>query len=238
MEILTSLARRAYDNYLESFSLDGNGLETPLNVGDFIEKLKLDDVFYEKWGDCCAEELTEEERYSIWFTRNYETGMEYNPNIIPNFEDPNYEPTPKRKLKVTLSEKYLDFILDNVISKSIKVNLPRPMEDGKTFWVKLGPIVTIDVKLEVLEKYSRSAKFKVMFDCYEIERVFHIPLESAPTAIRDKLYHKLSNLVYNTFIENGRRDEISKMHEDKHKLMFEQIKISTEFTNKINKDKN
>lgn len=223
MEILTSLARRAYNNYLESFSLDENGLETPLNDDDFIEKLKLDDGFYEKWGDCCAEELTEEERYSIWFTRNYETGMEYNPNIIPNFEDPNYEPTPKRKLKVTLSEKYLDFVLDNVISKSIKVSIPRPMEDGKTFWVKLGPIVTIDVKLEVLEKYSRSAKFKVMFDCYEIERVFHIPIESAPTAIRDKLYHKLSNLVYNTFIENGRRDEISKMYEENSRKIFSSI---------------
>ena len=49
MEILTSLARRAYNNYLESFSLDENGSETPLNDDDFIEKLKIDDGFYEKW---------------------------------------------------------------------------------------------------------------------------------------------------------------------------------------------
>ena len=43
-------------------------------------------------------DLTDEERYHIWFGNNYETGMErfYDPNNLPNFEDVYYEPTPNR----------------------------------------------------------------------------------------------------------------------------------------------
>jgi thymidylate synthase len=43
-------------------------------------------------------DLTEEERYNIWFKNNYETGMEryFDPNNLPDFDDEYYEPTPKR----------------------------------------------------------------------------------------------------------------------------------------------
>jgi thymidylate synthase len=41
-------------------------------------------------------ELSNEERYDIWFNKNYETGMErfFDPNNLPSFEDSYYEPTP------------------------------------------------------------------------------------------------------------------------------------------------
>ena len=44
-------------------------------------------------------ELSDEKRYNIWFNKNYETGMErfFEPNNLPNFDDPYYEPTPKTK---------------------------------------------------------------------------------------------------------------------------------------------
>ena len=43
-------------------------------------------------------ELTDEERYNIWFTNNYETGMErfFDQELLPNFDDDHYQPTPKR----------------------------------------------------------------------------------------------------------------------------------------------
>jgi len=43
--------------------------------------------------------LTDRQRYNIWFRNNYETGMEYNfdPNNLPDFNDPYYTPTPKYK---------------------------------------------------------------------------------------------------------------------------------------------
>jgi len=45
------------------------------------------------------EELSDERRYNIWFNNNYQTGMErfFDPNNLPNFDDPYYEPTPKIK---------------------------------------------------------------------------------------------------------------------------------------------
>jgi hypothetical protein len=43
-------------------------------------------------------ESTDEERYNIWFTNNYETGMEryFDPNNLPDFDNEYYTPTPKR----------------------------------------------------------------------------------------------------------------------------------------------
>jgi hypothetical protein len=69
------------------------------NERQFIYKLLTDDEFYQKWGEDCCDELTYTERYNIWIGNNYETGIEYNPEIIPDFENDYYEPTPKRKLK-------------------------------------------------------------------------------------------------------------------------------------------
>jgi len=70
------------------------------NKFEFIDKLLFDDDFYQKWGENCCEELTDEERYNIWFNNNYETGMEryFDPNNLPDYENDYYEPTPKRKL--------------------------------------------------------------------------------------------------------------------------------------------
>jgi hypothetical protein len=65
---------------------------------EFINKLLTNDEFYQKWGENCCEELTYIERYNIWIGKNYETGIEYNPEIVPDFDNDYYEPTPKRKL--------------------------------------------------------------------------------------------------------------------------------------------
>jgi RNA ligase len=45
------------------------------------------------------EKLSDERRYNIWFNNNYQTGMErfFDPNNLPNFDDPYYEPTPTTK---------------------------------------------------------------------------------------------------------------------------------------------
>ena len=42
-------------------------------------------------------DLTYKERYDIWFRNNFETGMEYNPDSYPEFDDEYYVPTPTTK---------------------------------------------------------------------------------------------------------------------------------------------
>jgi len=70
-----------------------------LTEEEFLKKLLIDDKFYQEWGEDCCEELTYIERYNIWIGNNYETGIEYIPEIVPDFDNDYYEPTPKRKLK-------------------------------------------------------------------------------------------------------------------------------------------
>lgn len=122
------------------------------------------------------------------------------------------------------NKKYIEFLLENVIDSSVRVQLPNPQEDGKLFWTKLGPVVYIKVDLEVIEKYSRSVKFKLKFDKYEIEQLIFLPIESSPMSIKEKLVNKLEKLVYQTYIDDGRKDEIIEMYAQKRAQIGKLIK--------------
>ena len=67
--------------------------EIPNELFDVYEKMdgSLGICFYYE------RELTYTERYKLWFNGNYETGMEYFEEIVPNFDDPYYHPTPTTK---------------------------------------------------------------------------------------------------------------------------------------------
>jgi hypothetical protein len=123
-----------------------------------------------------------------------------------------------------IRKKYIDFMLENVIGSNIRVQLPNPQEDGKLFWTKLGPTVYVNVDLEVIEKYTRSVIFKLKFDKYEVEKIIFIPIESSPMSIKEKLHNKIENLVYKTFLEDGRQEDMRQMYEDKRKTMFSGLK--------------
>lgn len=115
-------------------------------------------------------------------------------------------------------------MLDNIIGANMKVQLPSPQEDGKLFHVKLGPIVYMGVTLEVIEKYTRSVNFKIKFDKYEITKLIFMPIESSPMSIKEKLNKTLEKLVYNTFVEDGRKDDIKQMYDDKRNLINDKLK--------------
>ena len=139
-----------------------------------------------------------------------------------------------------IREKYIDFMLDNIIGSNIRVQLPHPQEDGKLFWTKLGPTVYMNVELEVIEKYTRSVKFSLKFDRYEVEKIIFIPIESSPMSIKEKLHNTIENLVSKTFISDGRQEEMRQMYEEKRKTMFSKLekmvgKIKEVEDNKSNK---
>ena len=81
--------------YKKFFNIE-EGKHTSTEEFDVFEKMdgSLGILFYYE-----GELLTNEERYNIWFNNNYETGMErfFDPNNLPDFENPYYKPTPKRK---------------------------------------------------------------------------------------------------------------------------------------------
>jgi thymidylate synthase len=56
-------------------------------------------------------ELSYSERYQYWFNKNYETGMEYNENMVPDFENTYYDKTPTRALSLMWNQRSVDTFL-------------------------------------------------------------------------------------------------------------------------------
>jgi hypothetical protein len=122
-----------------------------------------------------------------------------------------------------VTNKYVDFILDNIIQDSITVQLYKPMEDGARMYVKLGPMIHCKVKIEIIEKYTRSAKLKLTFDKYEHEDIFFIPFSSSPDSIETKTRKKIEKIVNDTFINDNRTEDIKQMYADKYRNFAESL---------------
>jgi hypothetical protein len=122
-----------------------------------------------------------------------------------------------------VTNKYVDFILDNIIQDSITVQLYKPMEDGARMYVKLGPMIHCKVKIDVIEKYTRSAKLKLTFDKYEHEDIFFLPFSSSPESIEMKTRKKIENIVNKTFIDDNRTEDIKQMYADKYRNFAESL---------------
>ena len=56
-------------------------------------------------------ELTYSERYKLWFSNNYETGMEYHEDNVPDFENSYYESTPTRSISLMWNQRSVDTFL-------------------------------------------------------------------------------------------------------------------------------
>lgn len=110
---------KAYRNYCntypyteETFQYEGSNIEVRrLTHEEFINNCQTDDDFANRFGcKIVIKELSLEERYHMWFTNNYETGMErcFDPNNIPNFDDAYYEPTPTKLKTITHKEQTIE----------------------------------------------------------------------------------------------------------------------------------
>jgi hypothetical protein len=122
-----------------------------------------------------------------------------------------------------VTNKYVDFILDNIIQDSITVQLYKPMEDGARMYVKLGAVVHCKVQIEVIEKYTRSAKLKLTFDKYVYEDIFFLPFRSSPESIEMKTRKKIENIVNKTFIDDNRTEDIKQMYASKYRNFAESL---------------
>lgn len=71
------------------------------------------------------ENLSYRERYDIWIENNYQTGIEYNSDIDPDFDNEYWIPTPCKKIiieenEIIIEVKYLtreefrDYCINNI----------------------------------------------------------------------------------------------------------------------------
>ena len=80
------------------------------NVGE-LDKMVLPPCHY--GFQVYTKELSDERRYNIWFNNNYETGMErfFDPNNLPDFDNPYYKQTPKRAISLMWNQRSVDTFL-------------------------------------------------------------------------------------------------------------------------------
>jgi len=98
----------AYKNY----SSNVQPWEPHLDMNQFIERIKNNEEFSNKWGELGPIYGKQwSERYAKWFTRNYETGMEYDEAIIPEFDNPYYTETPTRAISLMWNQRSVDTFL-------------------------------------------------------------------------------------------------------------------------------
>jgi hypothetical protein len=100
------LLDKAYDDYCDLFT---SSVIEPHTKKMFIDKCKHNIEYSIRWGLKIEErELTYLERYKMWFSTNYETGMEYYEDNVPDFDNEYYEPTPTKLITTTYKDKIIE----------------------------------------------------------------------------------------------------------------------------------
>jgi hypothetical protein len=113
-QIIDEVHKRHINSLFYDFSGEVKGyvLNEHLVKEEFINKIKTDQEFSEKWGLKIEEQmLSEERRYNIWFNNNYETGMErfFNPEQLPYYDNPYYTPTPTKEITISYNGEKISF---------------------------------------------------------------------------------------------------------------------------------
>ena len=91
-------------------------MPVPYSKEEFINKCKTDTEFSQKWELKIEErDLTYSERYKLWFTNNFETGMEYHEEIEPDFDNNYYDATPTKVISLTYNNKTIETYYDGRI---------------------------------------------------------------------------------------------------------------------------
>lgn len=111
-------------------------------------------------------------------------------------------------------ERYVDFIT-NEIKGEYKTLLWIPTSIKNEIYIpKIGPKIFIDVKVEILEKYTRSCKIKLLFDKYEIEDIFFMSRHKSPDLLLREIDNKIEKIVNNTYLGDNRLDEITQKYKE------------------------
>jgi len=132
-----------------------------------------------------------------------------------------------------IMKSYVEFIC-NVIPSKLNILLHIPNSIRKEIYIsKLGPKVWCITDIEIIEKYTRSAKFRLKFDKYEIEDIFFMSRHKGPDKLLNEIYNKTEKLVNKTFIEDGRELEIEQKYKEKQEELNKlfNIKLPNESIN-------
>ena len=145
-----------------------------LPSGDFKVYEKLDGslgiLFYYET------ELSDERRYNIWFNNNYETGMErfFDPNNLPDYDNPYYEPTPKKEGEWILASRG-SFISDQSVrgTEILKKYNLSPLSHEYTYLFEI-----IYPSNRIVVDYGEDEKLILLGIVHNMIDDFELPLDS------------------------------------------------------------
>lgn len=125
---------------------------------------------------------------------------------------------------MSINKSYIGFILDNFINSKMKIDIPEPQGSGSIRW-ETGPSLFMEININSYTIYNKSVKFILSFDKYETEVLIYMPLNKSPNEILHRIHHQFSRSVYNTFINDGRKEDLIKLYSDLRKDFFSGIKL-------------
>jgi len=109
-------------------------------------------------------------------------------------------------------ERYVSFICDEIPnSKKVRISPPGPRDDGTLGYnirPKIGPWVSRMVSVEIIEKYTRSAKIRLTFESYKDESIYFMSRHKGPDKLLSEISDKISKIVNSRLIAENRTEDI------------------------------
>ncbi len=120
-------------------------------------------------------------------------------------------------------KRYVEFICSE-IPNTKRVQMVRPTKDNNIMYMKIGPKVFTMVDVEVIEKYTRSAKIRLIFDKYTDESIYYMSRKKGPEKLLSEIDSKITKIVNDRFIEDDRQEELITLYEEKERKFGEELK--------------
>ena len=114
--------------------------------------------------------------------------------------------------------KYVEFIIEEYLRDGYKVTLDQPKNKDGTkpqFLNKIRPFVHVDVQVEVLAIYTRSAELFLSFDGLSTKSIFYMPTHKSPEQLYEEIYRKIDKIVNKVMLENGKEEWIREEYKRK-----------------------
>jgi hypothetical protein len=119
-------------------------------------------------------------------------------------------------MEVSVMERYVAFICSELPkTRRVLLTPPPPMENGEYGYKrisKIGPHVYMYVEIEVVEKYTRSAKLCIKFEDYQMNDIFYMSRRKGPDKLLEEIDKKIEKIVNRTLIDDGRQEWVREQY--------------------------
>ena len=122
-------------------------------------------------------------------------------------------------MELSVMERYVAFICSELPkTKRVLLTPPPPMENGEYGYKrmsKFGPHVYMMVDIEIVEKYTRSAKLRIKFEDYQKTDIFYMSRHKGPDKLLEEIGMKIHKIVNSTLVDDGRQEWVREQYKIK-----------------------